>query len=81
MTLQKKSILIPTPGQTEQEYLGRSLMEKRIAVCTEQKGFSLEKALTVAGKFNYQMPVVANHSVLVKNIERFLSHSFKPDLG
>ena len=81
MTLQKKSILIPTPGQTEQEYLGRSLMEKRIAACTEQKGFSLEKALTVAGKFNYQMPVVANHSVLVKNIERFLSQSFKPDLG
>lgn len=81
MTLQKKSILIPTPGQTEQEYLGRSLMEKRIAVCTEQKGFSLEKALTVAGKFNYQMPVVANHSVLAKNIKRFLSQSFKPDLG
>ena len=81
MTLQKKSILIPTPGQTEQEYLGRSLMEKRIAVCTEQKGFSLEKALTVAGKFNYQLPVVANHSVLAKNIKRFLSQSFKPDLG
>ena len=81
MALQKKSILIPTPGQTEQEYLGRSLMEKQIAVCLEQKGFSLEKALVTAAGFNYKIPDAANDPVLAKNIQRFLSQSFTPALG
>jgi UDP-N-acetylglucosamine transferase subunit ALG13 len=43
--LGKKAIFIPTPGQTEQEYLGSSLMEKRIALCVRQHEFDLERAL------------------------------------
>ena len=39
--LQKKSILIPTPGQTEQEYLADYLMKKRFAFCIDQNNFSL----------------------------------------
>ena len=35
--LQKKSILIPTPGQTEQEYLAKELWQKKIAFSVEQK--------------------------------------------
>ena len=37
--LQKKSILIPTPGQTEQEYLAKELWQKKIAFSIEQKEF------------------------------------------
>lgn len=43
--LRKKAIYIPTPGQTEQEYLGKYLMEKGLAICLEQREFSLEDAL------------------------------------
>jgi uncharacterized protein (TIGR00661 family) len=43
--LGKKAIFIPTPGQTEQEYLGDSLMAKRIALCVRQDTFDLERAL------------------------------------
>ena len=51
--LGKKAILIPTPGQTEQAYLGSYLADKRIAFCTKQAGFSLAEALVQAGKFSY----------------------------
>ena len=44
--LEKKVILIPTPGQTEQEYLGKSLMKKKIALSYPQKNFDLAKALS-----------------------------------
>lgn len=51
--LQKRSILIPTPGQTEQEYLGKYLTAQRIALCVSQKGFSLTDALLQAEQFSY----------------------------
>ncbi|MGB8190696.1 MAG: glycosyltransferase [Chitinophagaceae bacterium] len=51
--LGKKSVLVPTPGQTEQEYLGRSLMQQQLCVCVEQHQFSLEKALELAAGFEY----------------------------
>jgi len=52
--LQKKSILIPTPGQTEQEYLAGHLMKKRFAFCINQNEFSLLKNIEEAGKFGYR---------------------------
>jgi UDP-N-acetylglucosamine transferase subunit ALG13 len=55
MRLQKKSILIPTPGQTEQEYLAEHLMENKQAFCTPQKNFSLYLALNAASLFDYQL--------------------------
>ena len=52
--LKKKSILVPTPGQTEQEYLAGYLMQKEIAVSVNQKTFSLTAALQKAANFNYR---------------------------
>jgi UDP-N-acetylglucosamine transferase subunit ALG13 len=51
--LEKKAILIPTPGQTEQEYLGKYLADKKIAFCTKQAGFSLADALVEVEKFSF----------------------------
>jgi len=39
--LGKKALLIPTPGQTEQIYLARRLMEKNWFYCVEQKDLNL----------------------------------------
>ena len=52
--LNKRSILIPTPGQGEQEYLAKHLEEKNYACCIDQKKFSLIKAIEKANQFNYQ---------------------------
>jgi uncharacterized protein (TIGR00661 family) len=43
--LEKKAILIPTPGQTEQEYLAKILKEKKIAYSVSQHQFNLEYAM------------------------------------
>ncbi|MCU7550726.1 glycosyl transferase family 28 [Chitinophagaceae bacterium LB-8] len=54
MAVRKKSILIPTPGQTEQEYLARHLMEQHLALCIPQDTFNLQAALSLASSFPYQ---------------------------
>ena len=54
--LQKKAILIPTPAQTEQEYLATYLMENKIFYTVRQKDFVLQKALGFAKTFPYLIP-------------------------
>ena len=52
--LQKKAILIPTPGQTEQEYLAKYLMEKGYFLSEKQKDFSIKQSLEKAATFNFK---------------------------
>jgi uncharacterized protein (TIGR00661 family) len=70
--LQKKSILIPTPGQTEQEYLAKHLMKKNFALCVEQKKFHLTNALELASVFNYQLAKFSATNNLHKAISDFI---------
>ena len=51
--LRKKSILIPTPGQTEQEYLADYLMKKQLSFCVKQSNFSLLVNIQEAKRFEY----------------------------
>jgi hypothetical protein len=53
--LKKKSILVPTPGQTEQEYLGDYLMKKQFAYCCKQNEFILFNCIGGAKKFEYHL--------------------------
>ena len=50
----KKLILVPTPGQTEQEYLAKRWQEKGWAIAYDQTEFHLEAALQQAASFAYQ---------------------------
>lgn len=79
VTLQKKSILIPTPGQTEQEYLGRNLMKKGMAVCIDQQDFTLPAALETAERFAYDLSFPAGQNTLQNTISNLLRQS--PALG
>jgi len=45
LSLQKKAILIPTPGQTEQEYLAKKLSAERLFFTVSQHEFNLKKNL------------------------------------
>jgi uncharacterized protein (TIGR00661 family) len=51
-SLNKKAILIPTPGQTEQEYLAEMLMEKKIAFTESQSKFDLNTALKFSKNYS-----------------------------
>ncbi len=53
VALNKKAILIPTPGQTEQEYLGRQLHEQGVFYSMRQSGFSLPKAMNDVAVFPF----------------------------
>jgi UDP-N-acetylglucosamine transferase subunit ALG13 len=48
--LGKRALLIPTPGQSEQEYLGPFLAARGRAFCVKQSAFSLREALSLAGE-------------------------------
>ncbi len=43
--LNKKAIIIPTPGQSEQEYLSKYLSEKNLFVTCKQNQFKLQKMI------------------------------------
>jgi uncharacterized protein (TIGR00661 family) len=49
--LECNPILIPTPGQTEQEYLARKLKQSGMAYSIEQRRFNLEEAVNETAKY------------------------------
>jgi uncharacterized protein (TIGR00661 family) len=69
--LRKKSILIPTPGQTEQEYLAQHLENQGWCLTTTQDRFELKEQLIRAGNFNYRLPVL-NMEVYKTVLDKFL---------
>lgn len=76
VTLGKRAIFIPTPGQTEQEYLARKLMERKIFFSMEQKNFDLLYALEMSKNFP-GMLLQNDYSVLEERISRFASRQDK----
>ncbi|MGN6533714.1 MAG: glycosyltransferase, partial [Ginsengibacter sp.] len=52
--LKKKAVLIPTPGQTEQEYLAKYLAGKGYFFSIKQKDFSLKEALKKCESFQFK---------------------------
>ena len=45
IALKKKAILIPTKGQTEQEYLAKHLSGRNLFYCVDEKRFQLKEAI------------------------------------
>lgn len=60
---EKKLIVIPTPGQTEQLLLGKIWQEKKWAICYDQSDFKLSVALKQASEFNYSQPPFKQFSI------------------
>lgn len=52
-----RSILIPTPGQAEQEYLGKYLLQQKFALVILQKDFELKEAIQKANAFPYKKTI------------------------
>ena len=50
--LEKKAFFIPTPGQTEQEYLAENFMQEGICFAQKQSEFDLEKAISESTNYN-----------------------------
>jgi uncharacterized protein (TIGR00661 family) len=65
VTLGKRAIFIPTPGQTEQEYLARYLMDKKIYFSMNQKDFDLLYAIEMSK--NFPGMVIRNDYAILKS--------------
>jgi UDP-N-acetylglucosamine transferase subunit ALG13 len=70
--LQKKSILVPTPGQTEQQYLAKLTDSKKYALCVKQDEFSLSNAINKAQSFSYEPFPQYDDSFLKKTVKDFV---------
>lgn len=62
LALQKKALLIPTPGQTEQEYLAQRLTSQHWCYSCFQHD-DLLSHLLLAEAFNYQLPQIQPHQL------------------
>ncbi len=69
---EKKAIFIPTPGQTEQEYLAYRLAKQGIAYSQKQSDFNLDKAISTAESFS-ALSQFGKSYVLEERIDLLLS--------
>lgn len=76
--LQKKSILVPTPGQTEQQYLGNYLAQKGFAPCLLQKDFTVANAIRLAADFPYSLPQPTQTNTLPQLVREWLLSIRRP---
>jgi len=56
--LQQRAVLVPTPGQTEQEYLAQHLAAQKIFYTIEQNKFMLDKVLQAAENAGLTIPLL-----------------------
>lgn len=68
----KRALLVPTPGQTEQEYLGRLMEEREWVTCTPQDQLCLEWQLDAAGAMKGIPRLQDKGSLLEEAVEEIL---------
>ncbi|MBI5217533.1 MAG: glycosyltransferase [Bacteroidia bacterium] len=56
VAMKKKAILVPTPGQTEQEYLAEYLFERGWFCHVNQYDFDLEEAIKISNRMSPEFP-------------------------
>lgn len=62
--LGSRAVFIPTPGQTEQEYIANELMRRGVALAIPQAQFNFEKALKESEKFDGFANFTSDESLL-----------------
>lgn len=56
LAMRKKAILIPTPGQTEQEYLAKLMQQKGYFMAAQQHKFDIQTSVLNAQLFPFSIP-------------------------
>lgn len=69
--LKKQAVLVPTPGQLEQEYLCRYLLSKKYFLTIQQEKFELEDAFKKAAQFDFQ-PIDFSNEMYQKTVNEFV---------
>lgn len=72
ISLQRSAIIVPTPGQTEQEYLAHYYQTRKIFVISIQENFQLDKALEELSVYTFNYQYTSNH-LLNNAIEKIIA--------
>lgn len=75
--LQKTAILIPTPSQTEQEYLANYLNNKNLFVFKEQSNFSIDEAVNELENLNADFSIYKETEQ--EDFLQIVKNSFQPN--
>ncbi|HEY5748656.1 MAG TPA: glycosyltransferase [Chryseolinea sp.] len=78
--LQKRAIFVPTPGQTEQEYLAARLMKQGVAFMQEQHRFNLAVALEESKKYEGFTQSPADPALLAGALDNVFETLDKPQM-
>ena len=73
-----KAILIPTPQQTEQEYLAAELMKNKICYCESQAEFNLERALQRSAGYSGFSAMKYDPTLLQQRIRHLMNSIEEP---
>jgi predicted glycosyltransferase len=76
--LKKKAVLIPTPGQPEQEYLAKYMQQQQLFPFIAQADVSMQQTINTAENFSYRNPFTDGDfgyykEVISKQVELLLS--------
>lgn len=74
----KRALLIPTPGQAEQEYLARYWQSRKWAIGFEQDSFQLSTAIAAARSFPYKTPMTSSTDLASRVAESLSSLGIVP---
>lgn len=72
VALNTKALLVPTPGQTEQEYIAEYLNRKGLFPFMEQRSFNLISALSILENFSADYSAYQFPNLLREEIERLI---------
>jgi len=72
ISLKRTAILVPTPGQTEQEYLANYYKSRRMFVIAEQQHFNLSESLAELSVYSWMYFYKANENFEIE-LERVLN--------
>lgn len=72
--MHKKAILVPTPGQPEQEYLAAYLMDQQFFISASQDNLDLQSTLQKAAAFMFRIPLLS-FDLHQEVISRFLKET------
>ena len=76
--IRAKAILVPTPGQTEQEFLGAFLAFRGFAPSFKQEQFDLQAALKMVKSFSYSGFVAPQPELLDRAVMNFVAKLKQP---
>ena len=76
LSLGKKAVLIPTPGQPEQEYLAGYLFGRRLAYAEDQSSFDLSAYPEKLSRFAFAAPPESDGSLLREAVDDWIAGGF-----